>query len=113
MAEVGEEEFELGEASGAGELVDEGVVGAVGVGEAGVEVAGVVEDADGEIEVVLPADHGDEALRVEAVGPGMDGRGDAVGLEELLLGGGRGEEVADVDGGGGVGREVREVHDGG
>ena len=52
------------------------------MGEVGVVFAGVVEDLEGEVEVLLAADHRDEAFGGEALGPGFDWGSDGVGFEE-------------------------------
>lgn len=85
-AEVGEEGLHGGEGACAGEPFDHGLVGLEVVGEIGVEVPGVVKDLEGEVEVLLAAEHGGEALGGEADWPGLDGWGDGVGFEEVLFG---------------------------
>lgn len=52
------------------------------MGEVWVVFSGVVEDLEGEVEVLLAADHGDEAFGIEAFGPGCDWGSDGVGFEE-------------------------------
>lgn len=41
---------------------------------------GVVENLKGEVEILLANDHGDEALGIETLRPGLDRRRDGVGL---------------------------------
>lgn len=75
------------------------MVGIVIVGKSGVEFAGVVEDLEGKVEILLAGYHGDEAFGKEAVGPGFDWGSDGVGLEVWGLGGVDGGECAEMDGG--------------
>ena len=82
--------------AGTRETVEDGVVGVVVMGKARVEFGGVVEDLEGEVEVGFASVEGDEALWVEASGPGLDWWGHGVGVEEIDGGDGRG-------GGGGSG----------
>lgn len=103
MAQLGEEGLHGVEGAGAGELVDDGSVGVVVVAEVRVVVTGVVEDLEGEVEVLLAGDHGDEAFRGEALGPGSDWGCDGVGFEELVLGFHGGDVVLERMGEGGVG----------
>lgn len=81
----------MAEEAGAGEAGDDGKVGVVGVGEVGVEFSGELEDLEGEVEVLLAGDDGDEAFGGEVFGPGFYGRGDFVGFweggEEVVCGG--------------------------
>lgn len=76
------------------EFVDDGVVGVVIVVKVWVEFSSIEEYLEGKIEVLLTGDHGDEAFRVEALGPGFDWGCDGVVLEEW----GRGIYVGEVDG---------------
>lgn len=92
-AKLGEEGLHGGEGAGAGELFDHGVVGFIVVGKFGVELSYMVEDLDGEVEVLLAAEHGGEALWREACGPGLDGKGDNVGFEEVIFGTDCGERM--------------------
>lgn len=85
LAQLGEEGLHGVEGSSAGELVDDGEVGFVVVAEVRVVVTGVVEDLEGEVEVVLAGDHGDQAFWGEAFGPGRDWGCHGVGFQELLL----------------------------
>lgn len=48
--------------------------------EVGVIVAGVVEDLEGKVEVLLAGDDGGEAFRGELFGPGFDWGSDVVGF---------------------------------
>lgn len=61
--ELREEGFHGLEGAGAGEALDDGEIGVVVVGEAPVVFASVVEDLEGEVEVLLAAHHGGQALR--------------------------------------------------
>lgn len=56
------------------------------LGKTGVEFGGMVEDLESKVEILLPGNHGDEALGVEPLGPGFDRGCDGVGLEEGLVG---------------------------
>lgn len=76
----------MGEGTCAGELLNHGVVGVVIMGKIGMEFVGVVEDLEGEVEILLAVDHGDEALRGEAGGPWFYRRRDAVGFKEVCFG---------------------------
>lgn len=76
--ELGEEGVDGAELAGAGELEEDGVVGVVGVAEARVEIAGVVEDLEGQVQVVLAGDDLDEALRGQVLRPRLDWRGHSV-----------------------------------
>lgn len=58
--------------------MDDGVVGFVGVVEIGVVVSGVVEDLEGEIEVLLLGDDGAEAFGGEFLRPWLDWGRDSV-----------------------------------
>lgn len=91
VAEVGEEWVDVLKSAGAREAADDGVVGVVIMGKSGVVFAGVVENLEGEVEFGFASDEGDEALRVEALGPVFDRRGDGEGLEEIDGGGGEGD----------------------
>lgn len=103
MAQLDEEGLHGVECASTGELVDNGEVGVVGVVEVRVIVGGVVEDSEGEVEVLLAGDDGDEVFWVEALGPGFDWWCDSVGFEELVLGVNGGDVVVEWVGEGGVG----------
>lgn len=60
------------------EASDNGMIGVVVVGEARMEVTGIVKDLEGEVKVLLAGEHGDQALRVEALGPWLDRGSDSV-----------------------------------
>ena len=52
------------------------------MGEIAVEFSGVVEDLEGEVEVLLAADHRNDPFGGEALGPGFDWGSDGVGFEK-------------------------------
>ena len=52
--------------------MNEGMVGAIIMRETRVEVACIMEDLEGKIRVLLASDHGNKALWVEVMGPGLD-----------------------------------------
>lgn len=81
--------------------MDNGVVGVVTVAEIRVVITGVLEDLEGEIEILLLGDDGAEALGGEFLRPGFDRGRDGVGLEELGLGFYVRELLVGVVGGGG------------
>ena len=60
------------------EASNNGMIGVVVVGEARMEVASIMEDLKGEVKVLLACEHGDQALRVEALGPRLDRGSDAI-----------------------------------
>lgn len=107
LVQLGQKGLHGVKSASSSELVDDGMVSVVVVAEVGVVVAGVVEDLEGEIEVLLAGDHGNKAFGVEFLGPWIDWGRHSVGFEELVLGfdggevavGGVGEERVD-DGGG-------------
>lgn len=109
VAEGGEDWGDVGEETGMGEAEEDGVVGEVGVGEAGVEVGGVVEGAEGEERVGERTDDAGEMTRGETRRPRLERRSDGVGDEEVGVGPERGEmrRVDDRR------RKVGEVDDGG
>ncbi|KAK8500409.1 hypothetical protein V6N13_028104 [Hibiscus sabdariffa] len=82
ILELRDERFHGFEGARAGELLDDGLVGVVIMEKVGVEFAGVKEDLEGKIEVLLAVDHGDEAFGMEALGPGFNRGCDGVVLEE-------------------------------
>lgn len=89
---LGEEGLHGSEGADAGELFDHGI-GFIVVGEFGVELSCVVEDLEGKVEVMLAVEHGGEALWSEACGPGLVGKGDNVGFEEVIFGTDCGERM--------------------
>ena len=82
ILELREEEFHGFEGALAREFVDDGAVGVVIMRKVGVEFAGVEEDLEAKIEVLLAVDHGDETFWVEALGPRFNRGCDGVVLEE-------------------------------
>ncbi|GAB2265100.1 hypothetical protein Dimus_000167 [Dionaea muscipula] len=60
--QLGEEGFGVVELAGVGEAGDDGEVGVEVVGQVSVEVFGIVEDLEGEVEVLLTVNDGDEAF---------------------------------------------------
>lgn len=64
------------------EFLDDGLVGVEIMAKVGVELASVEEDLEGEIEVLLAIDHGDEALWMEALWPRFNWGCNGVVLEE-------------------------------
>lgn len=98
-----EKGFHGRESASPSELEDDGVEGVVGVVEVGVVVGGVVENLEGEIEVLLAGDDGDEAFGGEVFGPGFDWGCDCVGFEEVSFGFHGGEVVVGWVGEEGVG----------
>lgn len=59
VTKVGEQGLDGIEFSSATQALDNGVVCVVIVGKVGVEFAGVVEDLEGKVEILLAGDHGD------------------------------------------------------
>lgn len=76
--ELREERFNSVEGACAGELVDDGVVSFVVMVKVGVVFSGVIEDLEGEVEILLTVDHGDKAFGVEALWPWFDWWSDCV-----------------------------------
>lgn len=99
-SEAREKRFHGLEGAGAREALDDGEIGVVVVGEARVVFASMIEDLEGEVEVLLAGDHGDQALRVEALRPGPDGWSHRVGVE--IEGGGQRMDGQDGTGDGGA-----------
>ena len=66
--------------------MDDGVIGLVGVLESRMVVAGMVEDLEGKVEVLLGGDDGDEAFGVEFLRPRFDWGSNGVGFKELGFG---------------------------
>lgn len=52
--------------------MNDGVVGVVIMRKVGVVFTGVDEYLEGKIKILLSGDHGDQAFRKEALGPGFD-----------------------------------------
>lgn len=75
-----EHRFHGVKSASARELVDNGVVGVVIMRETRVVFACVVEDLEGELEILLACDHGNKAFRVEVYWPVFERGRDRVRL---------------------------------
>lgn len=76
--ELREKRFDRVEGAGARELLDDGDISVAVVVKSGMEFSGVEEDLEGEIEVFLAKDHGNEAFWIEVLWPRFNRRRDGV-----------------------------------